>query len=461
MIKKTNHNNIVKYKKKWHWNIGMVLFGIILFYLIVTVLMYLLTQRTTSYEVRMGSILNDTAYTGMAIREETVIHAEQSGYVNYYTNTNMKTKVGTKVGIFTNQEVTEKSLKESEKENNAKELTSDQQNRIGVLIQSFSDGFSDETFSDVYAFKDSVQNFISNVSSVSKANVLDRIVEQGNGASVFTASDDGIVVYHTDGYESLKAKDVTPGMFNQADYKRKELYNNMKVSAGDPLYKLVTSEDWKVVVPISDTTAKELKDKTSVRVRFQKDNQTLIAGLQIIEKNRQLMAYLSFSSSMIRYAEERFLEIELIIEDETGLKIPKSAVTEKEFYTVPEEYLTQGGNSSEKGVLKQTEDGSTEFVPLTVYYTENNMAYLSMEDLKKGDILLKPESNMVYTIQEKASLQGVFNINKGYAVFEQIKVLCESKDYYIVASGNRYSLANYDHIALNAEHVKENDIISQ
>ena len=68
---------------------------------------------------------------------------------------------------------------------------------------------------------------------------------------------------------------------------------------------------------------------------------------------------------------------------------------------------------------------------------------------------------MVYTIQEKASLQGVFNINKGYAVFEQIKVLCESKDYYIVASGNRYSLANYDHIALNAEHVKENDIISQ
>lgn len=461
MIKKRNHNNIIRYKKKWHWNIGMVLFGIILFYLIVTVLMYLLTQRTTSYEVRMGSILNDTAYTGMAIREETVIQAEQSGYVNYYTNTNMKTKVGTKVGIFTNQEVTKKSLKESEKENDTKELTGDQQNRIGVLIQSFSDGFSDETFSDVYAFKDSVQNSISNVSSVSKANFLDRIVEQGNGASAFTASDDGIVVYNTDGYESLKAKDVTPGMFNQADYKRKELYNNMKVSAGEPLYKLVTSEDWKIVVPISDTTAKELKDKTSVRVRFQKDNQTLIAGLQIIEKERQSMAYLSFSSSMIRYAEERFLDIELIIEDETGLKIPKSAVTEKEFYTVPEEYLTQGGNSSEKGVLKQNKDGSTEFLPLTVYYTENNMAYLSMEDLKKGDILLKPESNMVYTIREKASLQGVFNINKGYAVFEQIKVLCESKDYYIVASGNRYSLANYDHIALNAEHVKENDIISQ
>lgn len=89
------------------------------------------------------------------------------------------------------------------------------------------------------------------------------------------------------------------------------------------------------------------------------------------------------------------------------------------------------------------------------------MAYLSMEDLEEGDTILKPESNMIYTIKDKGKLQGVFNINKGYAVFEQIKVLCESEDYYIVESGNSYSLANYDHIALNAEHVKENDIISQ
>ncbi len=32
---------------------------------------------------------------------------------------------------------------------------------------------------------------------------------------------------------------------------------------------------------------------------------------------------------MIRYADERYLNIELIFEDESGLKIPKSAVVEK------------------------------------------------------------------------------------------------------------------------------------
>ena len=47
------------------------------------------------------------------------------------------------------------------------------------------------------------------------------------------------------------------------------------------------------------------------------------------------------------------LNIELILEDESGLKIPKSAVVEEQFYIVPEEYITTGGNSSSSGVMVQ------------------------------------------------------------------------------------------------------------
>lgn len=457
---KNTPTNIVKYKKKVHLNIGIVLFGIILFYLIATVIMYVATDRTTSYEVRMGSILNDISYTGMAIREESIVTSKQGGYVNYYTNTSIKSKVGTKIGVISPHEIIEKNEKDIEKESASKELTSDQQNTLGVLVQSFTDGFSDESFSDVYSFKDSVQNSISNISAASKASNLDQVVSSGNGTVAFQAEDDGIVVYNMDGYEKLKVQDVKPDMFTKTEYKVKEFYNNMKVSAGDPLYKLITSEDWTLVVPISKNTANELREKTSVRVRFKKDNQTLIAGLKIEKKDKQNIAYLSFSSSMIRYADERFLDIEIIIEDETGLKIPKSAVVEKEFFVVPEEYLTRGGNSNDRGVLRKTQKG-TEFLPLSVYYTDAGLAYLPIEDLAQGDTILKPDSNMIYTLKEKADLQGVYNINKGYAVFEQIKVLCESEEYYIVEAGNSYSLANYDHIALNAEKVKENDIISQ
>ena len=50
-------------------------------------------------------------------------------------------------------------------------------------------------------------------------------------------------------------------------------------------------------------------------------------------------------------------------------------------------------------------------------------------------------------------------INKGYAVFKQIQILCESEEYYIVETGNDYGLANYDHIALVGKDVQENDIV--
>lgn len=56
--------------------------------------------------------------------------------------------------------------------------------------------------------------------------------------------------------------------------------------------------------------------------------------------------------------------------------------------------------------------------------------------------------------------KGVYNINRGYAVFRQVQILCESDEYYIVQSGDDYGLSNYDHIALTGKDVHEGDVIS-
>ena len=74
--------NITVFRKKWNINIGIIIFGVVFIYLIVTVLMYLTSNHISSYEVREGTILKDNAYTGLAIRDEEVIPADQSGYVN-------------------------------------------------------------------------------------------------------------------------------------------------------------------------------------------------------------------------------------------------------------------------------------------------------------------------------------------------------------------------------------------
>ena len=74
--------NLKAYKRKWHVNVGLITFGAIFIYLAVTVIMYLTNPKVSIYEVREGSILRDTAYTGVIIREEKVVKSEKSGYVN-------------------------------------------------------------------------------------------------------------------------------------------------------------------------------------------------------------------------------------------------------------------------------------------------------------------------------------------------------------------------------------------
>ena len=74
-------------------------------------------------------------------------------------------------------------------------------------------------------------------------------------------------------------------------------------------------------------------------------------------------------------------------------------------------------------------------------------------------VLVKPDSTDTCVLNRTESIKGVYNINKGYAVFKQVNILCESDDYYIVESGSDYGLSNYDHIALNGADVDENDVV--
>ena len=60
-----------------------------------------------------------------------------------------------------------------------------------------------------------------------------------------------------------------------------------------------------------------------------------------------------------------------------------------------------------------------------------------------------------------ASLTGVYNINKGYAVFKQISELANSGEYYIIEKGTSYGLSVYDHIVLDAATVSEGQIVYQ
>src|SRR5699024_7118093 len=94
--------------------------------------------------------------------------------------------------------------------------------------------------------------------------------------------------------------------------------------------------------------ATELSDTSTIRFRFLKDNQTFSSSFELVENNGEYFGKITMDSSLIRYAADRYLEIELILNRRSGLKIPTSAIVSKEFYQIPEEYvIVNEGTTSE------------------------------------------------------------------------------------------------------------------
>ena len=453
-----NPTSIQAYQKKWHMNIGVVIFGIIFVYLAVTVLMYLTENHISAYEVREGSILRDNAYTGFILRDEVVVPAEADGYVNYYALGGSKAGAKTKVYTLSNRELEFADTSSEE----ASKLSAEEQAALLVKIQAFSENFKEGQFQDVYTLKDYVASVMDSRSSQNRQAQLDAMAgQEGSGLQIYSAASDGIIVYSTDGYEDITVDKLTEDVFARNDYTKKELKNNAKVRMGDPVYKLIRDYRWSIVIPLDEDISKEMAELKSVKIRFAKDHETATAGFSIHTSGDMYLGVLTLDSSMIRYAEERYLDLELILEDESGLKIPKSSVTNKKFYIIQEDYLTQGGNTKETGVLVETGEENPEFKKVNVYDRDQDsgMVYLNTDAFDEDTLLVKPDSAETCVLNKTKNIKGVYNINKGYAVFKQVNILCESDDYYIVESGSDYGLSNYDHIALNGENVKENDVV--
>ena len=281
-----------------------------------------------------------------------------------------------------------------------------------------------------------------------------------------TSDKDGIVVYSTDGIENLSEEELSLETFEKKNYVRRSLKSGDQVAAGDAVYKLVTSEEWSVIFPVTDRQVVRLASRDKIKVKFLKDGECETGKLTILTIGEQRYIKITFSSGMIRYANERYLDVELVTNTESGLKIPVSSIVKKEFYTIPASLRVVNDNNT-AGFRRERKDKdgkiTTEFIDATVYARlgeeGNELCYLDKDTFSDGDILVNPETNVRYTVGEKASLEGVYCINKGYAVFRTISIIDQNEEYCIVEAGTRYGISQFDYIVLDGSTVNEKEIL--
>lgn len=461
--KRSSNNKITKYRKPLNLNIGMIIFGVVFVYIVIGVFTYFTSEHIVGYEVTKGSLSTNNIFKGIALREEAIYYSKSAGYINYYAREGEKVSFDNLV--YTVDETGKLSDYINSEALGENALSDEDLSELKSEIVGFSNTFSNDNFSSVYDFKYNVKGTVLKLANI---NLLENAGNLGNEGSSLVdygkAGDDGIVVYSVDGFEEKTPETITTEDFDTKNYTKTPLVSNELIAVNDAVYKLATNDNWTIVIQTEEEKALELLEEDYVKVRFLKNQDTAWAKVTTYTtSDKMTLVGLSFSNSMVTFCTERFIDVELILEEDSGLKIPNSSIVEKQFYLVPEEYITQGGSRDGYGVLREfyKEDGTptTEFIETTVYNVEEGEYYLDDSTLRLGDRLIKPDSTDTYTISKQGSLIGVYNINKGYADFKQIVILYQNEEYAIVQSNTNYGLNVYDYIVLNASTVNEDDFI--
>lgn len=457
---------VVRYKKPFHLNIGLIIFGIIFIYMMFYVFSYFTSAHTSVYEVIHGTIAINNTYTGLALREEAVVPVEYTGAINYYVKDASKVGAGDLIYSVDADGTIAKQINTANTDSSS--LNEESLDKILNKISDYAVGYQPERFYEVYNFKNDLNAELSEALSMNALNSITEAVSAAESNATFhkgTAFSDGIVVYYTDGFEGVNTENFTAKMFDESVYTKVNLKDRETVSGNDAAYKLITSENWNLVIPVANETIRQLQDASSVRIKFKKDNTVMRVPFTTVEREGNLYLVLNMKHSMIRFATDRYVTVELLFDEETGLKIPNSAIADKDFFTVPMEYFQKGNNSNQEGVMvrKTDKDGNVtdSFVTPTIYFATEYFYYVDGEDISDGEVILKPNSSETYTIHETAKLEGIFCINKGYAVFKHIDIIYQNEEYAIIRSGTDYGVSLYDHIALDGSTITENAIINE
>lgn len=456
---------IVKYRRKP--KIAVAIFALVLVYVISFIFIYLSKSKVRTYEVEAGTLTTNAVFTGIIIRDETVYNSEYSGNINYYQKEGSRVKVGDT--LYTVDETGRVSeILSQYNTSNENSLSKESLATIKSMLGNFRTDYNGNNFDEIYNLKADINATVLHAMNESIMENLDDIISKTGSENLFrtiNCENTGIIAYYIDGFEELTCETVKAEDFNTSTYEKTNLKSEKLIVSGNPAYKLINSEDWYIMIPLTkeDIDLYDLADKDAVSIKIKKDNISTTANFSIINSGDKYYGKISLNRYMLRYATERFLDIEIGTASDSGLKIPASAVTENEFYTIPKEFLTKGGNSNDYGFICESYNSSGEavvkFVAADIYKSTDELCYVSKKDFEPGATIVMPDSSKKYTVGPVDKLKGVYCINTGYTSFKLIDIIDQNNEYYIVKKGISHGISTYDRILLDAYNYSDNQMI--
>ena len=462
------NNNVTKLHYMPRFNIGILLLVVVFVYLIISVVLYMTKEKVLTYEVNAGQLVSDNTFSGIIILDETIENSSVAGYVKYFLNDNERAGVETIIGIVDETGTVAASLTAASASSG---MSSSAINSIGHKLVNFAKSFDGHAYYETYNVLDNIAATVNGYNAEYMVDSLESLMGEGNNfVHLIKPTQSTMVSYYTDSLCGITEDRVTADSFDQETYTIINLRNRELVGVGDALYRRINSDNWKIVFPMTENQVGQYADVTSVKISFLSQDITTTANFSIIYNADGSYGMISLSKYLVNFLDTRFVDFEISQNTASGLKIPISAVCEKEFYTIPNEYGYVGGDDASTGFILLTYDSqgnqTRKFVEATYYADVDGYYYVNKDIFSVGDCIVKPPSeNEIsyeddkYIIGTVATLKGAYCINKGYCQFRQVSIIDRNDEYYIIERGTTYGLSIYDYIILNADLVTENQIM--
>lgn len=460
----TSRNNVRSFHKRPKTiNVGVIVFAIIFIYLLITVYIYLSKENISIYQITENSSLTkNNEYSGIILRNEHIVTADKSGYVRYYLPSGEKTAANALLySLDESGEVTKALAEENSYTETLKKMDLSSLKR---QISQFATSFSANNFDSIYDFKTSISYSLLDLMNYNNLEYLTKLlatVEADGMFNLYYSDKSYTVVYYVDGYEKLTPHNVKPDNLNKDSYNRTSLNTTNFIKQGDAVYKYVEDDTWNIVFALTDEDAEYYGGQSSLKVYFNSHDITLTAPFEILQNETGKYGCLSFDKYLPEFIDNRYVDFKILFEDKTGLKLPVSAVISKDFYIIPVEYYFESQDGGGFYVEKTDVNGmiTHELVEPTIYNSTATHYYVDTTAFEEGSYIIEIYSKERYRIGQKASLSGVYNVNKGYTLFRQIEVADHNEEYYIIKTDTKYGISLYDHIILNGRLVKEGQVI--
>lgn len=443
----------IKNNKRFPW-LGLIFFGLICVYIVINLIRYAGKDPLDIYEITGQGKDSSMEKTAFILREESLVFSQKEGYPRYYVAEGDKVAKNGNVCSITESNDIYSLYADVVSEKN---LSRDDMRALKDEVLSFRNSFSGSDYSDVALMNQKIVNTVNYRIDNRLLSEMEKIISKTGTDISFSnvyIPETGLISYNSDNYTGYVLEDITEDCFDREKLTSESLKNLEKMTTGQTLFRLVTSEDWKLVFPLTGDEYINYSDKSSLKITVSSDKRELKCKAEYVTIHDRKYCVLSLSNYIVPYLSERLLDITVSESEPEGLRIVKSAIGKKEFFVIPIEYLLSEQDSSSRYLNLVTYDEVTgeELIKeysVTPFHISETKFYLDKEDIEAGRMIISSENERMM-ISAVELLDGVYKVNKGYCDFTYVEKIDDIGDYYLVKTGGDNTVRLYDHIALDA-----------